>query len=40
MKPSRAAERVEAAIPFKFRTYEISLYWNKHKIPSECRIQI
>ena len=32
MKPSKAAERVQMAIPFKFRAYEMSLYWNKHKI--------
>ncbi|WP_179275745.1 DUF3644 domain-containing protein [Rhodococcus sp. 06-418-5] len=32
MKPGMVAERVQAAIPYVFRTYEMSLYWKKHKI--------
>lgn len=32
MKPGQVAAKVEAAIPYKFGTYEMSLYWKKHGI--------
>ena len=31
-KPGQVAERVEAAIPFRFRPYEMSRFWRKHKV--------